>query len=85
MSMRIGLCDDDARALPVISGAARSAFNAKGGLRTTKKDEQMHGYGTRIVARLAEKYNGCADYSLADGQFVAQVMLDMTEDKSHEN
>ena len=59
--------------------------HAKGGLRTTKKDEQMHGYGTRIVARLAEKYNGCADYSLSDGQFVAQVMLDMTEDKSHED
>ena len=58
---------------------------AKGGLRTTKKDEQMHGYGTRIVAKLSEKHNGCADYSLADGQFVAQVMLDMTEDKSHEN
>ena len=30
MSMKIALCDDDARALPVISGAARSAFAAKG-------------------------------------------------------
>lgn len=58
---------------------------AKGGLRTTKEDEQMHGYGTRIITKLAEKHNGCADFSLADGQFVAQVMLDMTEDKSHEN
>ena len=59
--------------------------HAKGGLRTTKADEQMHGYGTRIIVKLAEKYNGCADYSLADGQFVAQIMLDMTEDKSHDN
>lgn len=58
---------------------------SKGGLRTTKEDEQMHGYGTRIITKLSEKYNGCADYSLADGQFVAQVMLDMTEVKSHEN
>lgn len=58
---------------------------AKGGLRTTKEDEQMHGYGTRIITKLAEKHNGCADFSLADGQFVAQVMLDMTEDMSHEN
>ena len=57
----------------------------KGGLRTTKKDEQMHGYGTRIIARVAEKYNGCVDYSLADGLFIAQVMMDMTEDKSHED
>ncbi|MBR6966785.1 MAG: response regulator transcription factor [Clostridia bacterium] len=30
MRMKIALCDDDARALPVISGAARSAFSAKG-------------------------------------------------------
>ena len=59
--------------------------HSRGGLRTTKKDEQMHGYGTRIVARLSEKYNGCTDYSLADGQFVAQVMLDMTEGEHHES
>ena len=30
MKIRIALCDDDARALPVISGAAESAFNAAG-------------------------------------------------------
>ena len=59
--------------------------HVKSGLRTTKKDEQLHGYGTRIIAKLAEKYNGVADYSLSDGQFVAQVILDMTEDKSHED
>lgn len=58
---------------------------AKGGLRTTKEDEQMHGYGTRIITKLAEKHNGCADYSLDDGRFVAQVMLDMTEENSHED
>lgn len=59
--------------------------HAKGGLHTTKQDEQMHGYGTRIIARLAEKHNGCADYSLSGGQFVAQIMLDMTEDTKGEN
>lgn len=51
------------------------------GLRTTKKESRMHGYGTRIVSRLAEKYNGCAEYSLDEGMFVAQVMLDMTGGK----
>lgn len=50
----------------------------KGGIRTTKEDEQMHGYGTRIITKLAEKYNGCADYSLSGDQFIARVMLDMT-------
>lgn len=48
-----------------------------GGLRTTKKDEQLHGYGTRIVSRIAEKYNGLAEFQLEGNQFVAKVMLDM--------
>ena len=50
----------------------------KGGLQTTKRDAALHGYGTQIIMKLAEKYNGYADYSLAEGRFVAQVMLDMT-------
>lgn len=49
----------------------------KGGLQTTKGDAELHGYGTQIIMKLAEKYNGYADYSLSDGRFVAQVMLDM--------
>jgi hypothetical protein len=48
-------------------------------LRTTKSDERLHGYGTRIVMKTAEKYNGTADYSLKDGTFVAKVMLDTME------
>ena len=53
-------------------------------LRTTKSDDRLHGYGTRIVMKLAKKYNGTADYSLKDGTFVAKVMLDTMEDY-HEN
>ena len=30
MSLKIALCDDDSRALPIISGAAQSAFSARG-------------------------------------------------------
>jgi sensor histidine kinase regulating citrate/malate metabolism len=48
------------------------------GIRTTKKDTQLHGYGTRIVSKLAEKHNGCAEFSLQEDHFVAKVMLDMT-------
>lgn len=55
------------------------------GLRTTKADEMLHGFGTRIVAKTAEKYNGCVDYSLEDGVFVAKVMLDMMEGSNHAN
>lgn len=49
-------------------------------LRTTKADDRLHGYGTRIVMKLARKYNGTADYSLKDGTFVAKVMLDTMEE-----
>lgn len=48
------------------------------GLRTTKGDDRLHGHGTRIVTKIAEKYNGCAEFSLANGTFVAKLLLDMT-------
>ena len=51
------------------------------GLRTTKKDAELHGYGTQIIAKLAEKYNGMADYTIEDGAFVAKVMLDLTTEE----
>ena len=66
--------------LKCINSTDRSklARKEKGGLKTTKKeDKEMHGYGTLIISRLAEKYNGCANFSLEDGKFVAKVMLDM--------
>lgn len=49
----------------------------KRGLKTTKADDGLHGYGTHIVAKVAEKYNGWVEYSLEDGSFVAKVILDM--------
>ena len=52
------------------------------GLRTTKGDEQLHGYGTRIISKLAEKYNGCADFDLSEGMFVAKLLLDMTVEET---
>lgn len=48
------------------------------GLRTTKGDDRLHGYGTRIITKTAEKYNGCAEFSLSNGTFVAKLLLDMT-------
>lgn len=50
----------------------------KTGIRTTKKDTQLHGYGTKIITKLAEKHNGAAEFSLQGDRFVAKVMLDMT-------
>ncbi len=55
------------------------------GLKTTKGNEKLHGYGTRIVSKTAEKYNGIAEYTLEDGYFVAKVLLDMMEGTEHAN
>ncbi|MBR1814603.1 MAG: GHKL domain-containing protein [Lachnospiraceae bacterium] len=50
---------------------------AKMGLKTTKKDLIHHGFGTQIITRLAEKYNGCAEFTLEEGKFTAKAILDM--------
>ena len=44
-------------------------------LETSKKDKVNHGYGTKIVKRIAVKYNGYVRYKVADGKFIAEVLL----------
>ena len=55
-----------------------------GGIVSTKSDAALHGYGTRIVTRLAEKYNGSALFEAKDGIFIARVILDMMLSKKKE-
>ncbi|WP_296832861.1 sensor histidine kinase [Marvinbryantia sp.] len=54
----------------------------KDGVRSTKEDAAHHGYGTQIVARIAEKYSGWAEYAVKDGCFAAKIMMDMTGGKT---
>lgn len=46
-------------------------------LNTEKEDTENHGYGHRIVKRIAEKYNGLVRYSIEDNEFVAEVLLEL--------
>lgn len=46
-------------------------------LRSTKENKKIHGYGTRVVAMIAEKYNGHVKYTMKDGRFIVDVMLEM--------
>ena len=55
------------------------------GIVSTKGDAALHGYGTRIVTRIAEKYNGSALFEAKDGVFTARVLLDMMLDKEEIN
>lgn len=57
----------------------------KEGIRSTKSDIRQHGYGTQIVARIAEKYGGCAEYTIKDGYFVAKIMMDMLGEQNDSN
>ena len=48
-----------------------------GALRSTKKDPHhlRHGYGSKIVAEIAQKYNGMVEYFESGGMFGVQIML----------
>ena len=49
--------------------------NRKGELITSKHDDDVHGYGTRVIARIAEKYRGHASFTVRKDTFCASVML----------
>lgn len=48
-------------------------------LRTTKEDKVIHGYGTKIIRRIAERYDGSVMLDIRDGCFIADVMLYLGE------
>ena len=49
-------------------------------LVSTKKDSQLHGYGTKIIRSIAKQYNGVCRFDMEDGRFIASVMLDLEEE-----
>lgn len=48
-------------------------------LITSKGDPQYHGYGTKVIRRVAERYGGHVRYHVENGRFVSDVMLAMTK------
>lgn len=46
-----------------------------GRLLTTKGDREIHGYGTKIVSDIAEKYHGTASFQVVGETFESKVML----------
>ena len=49
-------------------------------MNTEKDDAINHGFGHRIVKKIANKYNGHVNYSIEDETFFAEVMLDLQYD-----
>lgn len=48
-------------------------------LKTTKVDKEVHGYGTRLVSRIARRHKGTARYQVSDDVFTVNVMLAQEE------
>ena len=46
-----------------------------GKLRTTKKNKQYHGVGTRTIKNITEQYNGYFNYVIYDHIFEVEVMI----------
>lgn len=80
-TVRLGIvADQGALVVTVVNPAAHAPeHDEHGSLVTTKADAESHGYGTSIVRTVAEKYDGAADFSYYDGEFVARVMLALSE------
>lgn len=53
---------------------------SEGTLLTTKADEDVHGYGTKVIRQIAKKYHGEAYFSVDGETFVVCVMLAKSED-----
>lgn len=47
-------------------------------LKTTKADAEAHGYGTKVISRIARRFKGTARYQIKDNVFTANVMLAQT-------
>ena len=47
----------------------------KDGLKTTKPDKDNHGYGTHIIRKIVEKYNGELSYEETNDTFTVSIIL----------
>lgn len=44
-------------------------------LNTTKGNSEMHGFGTKIVKKIADKYDGYVNFEVDGNNFIVEVML----------
>ena len=50
-------------------------FNSDGSIKTTKKDEKYHGYGTKSIAYIVKKYDGKIEYDIEDNIFKLKIVI----------
>lgn len=52
-----------------------SIINKNRNLKTTKSEKNMHGFGTKIIRDISQKYNGRCDFYEENGCFCCNVIL----------
>lgn len=62
---------------PLPAGQESSALT----LKTCKENQSLHGYGSKVVAVIAKKYNGTVEYTAENGVFTACAVLFDPDDK----
>ena len=67
-----------------VTNPAAGEAQGQPALRTTKADKRLHGYGTKIIRRVAEQYEGSAKFQVQDGRFIVDVMLSLEEERDGE-
>lgn len=43
--------------------------------KTHKNQKELHGYGTKIINEITQKYNGTINYRIADKKFIVSLMI----------
>lgn len=66
---------DDLYTIKMSNTISESVIETNPELATTKEDNIYHGYGTKIIKDIADKYNGELDYYEEDGMFNFLVHL----------
>lgn len=67
--------DNDMYTFTVKNSIGRSVLNENPKLKTTKHDHTNHGYGTKIIKGIAEKYNGRCDFYEQGDMFCCKIIL----------
>lgn len=58
-----------------VRNSYRTVILDHGKLKTTKKNNLYHGYGTQIIREIAEQYGGNYTYHTLDGTFISSVII----------
>lgn len=48
---------------------------------TTKRDKDYHGFGTRSIKQIVDKYNGTLTLKQVDGRFIVNILIPLPEDR----